>query len=387
MLTASKIQALRPSSRRYRVRDGRCLELEVAPSGLKSWRVRYRFDGKQRLINLGRWPAVSLADARAGRDRVLANLGSGIPPTSQLARYRKNSKAVTFQEFSGRYLREVVADVRKSPRAVQRWLERDLYPALGAKPLASITADDVRELVFARRADGAPQAAVALRDLIKRIFDYAMVCNIVKANPAHAVPRKFIAKARSRDRWLRESELLRFLQQLEAAPIAAPYKIALRLILLTLVRKSELRLARWENVDLQKAEWEIPAEQSKNGKAHIVYLSRQAQECFKKLRRIYPDTAVVLPARNSWSEPISASLLNRALARARGKLAHFTVHDLRRTASTHLAERKYESDVVEKALNHTIKGVRGVYNRAQYAEQRRTMLQEWADALDKLAGL
>lgn len=386
MLTASKIQALRPKPRRYRARDGRCLELEVAPSGLKSWRVRYRFDGKQRIINLGRWPAVSLADARAGRDRVLANLASGIPPTSQLARYRRNSKAVTFQEFSARYVAEVVAKARKSTVAIERWLKRDLCPGLGAKTLDSITADDVRELVFARRDAGAPQAAVALRDLIKRVFDYAMVCNVVKANPAHAVPRKFIARARPRERSLSETELGKFLRQLAVAPISERYRLALRLILLTLVRKSELRLAAWEKVNTAKSEWEIPPELTKNHKAHILYLSRQALECFAALRRLDSAATVVLPIQGSLTEPISASTLNRALARARGKLAHFTVHDLRRTASTHLAERGYESDVVEKSLNHTIKGVRGVYNRAQYAEQRRKMLQEWADVLDGLAG-
>jgi integrase len=382
MLTVAKIRKLQPRDRRFSVTAGCGLELEVLPSGIKSWRLRYRLAGRQNRVNLGRWPGISLAAARAERDRLVGQIKAGIAPASRTGRAR--GKAATFEEFAKRYVREVVAKVRKDVKPVERWLKRDLYQALGKIPLRSVTATDVRELVFAKRDSGSSQAAVALRGLIKRIFDYAIVCGIVQANPAHAVPNKFIARAMARERALSEPEIGLFLRRLAAAPVDERYKIAFRLILLTLVRKSELRLARWEHINFIRGEWEIPPELSKTRKGQIVYLSRQSAECFAALRRISPGTTSVLPMAGSPRQPISPSTLNRALKTARGKMAHFTVHDLRRTAATRLSEMGYESDWIEKCLNHTIKGVRGVYNRAQYSEQRKKMLQEWADAVERL---
>ena len=180
------------------------------------------------------------------------------------------------------------------------------------------------------------------------------------------------------------SEIKVLLQRCDAASVNYRLRLALRLILLTLCRKSELRQARWEHIDLEAATWEIPAEHSKTGKPHIVYLSRQAVDCFRHLRGLSGRAEVVLPARDAITVPIGASILNKQMQRVRWGIAHFTPHDLRRTASTVLNELGYNADWIEKALNHSARGVRGVYNRAQYAEQRRTMLQEWADWLDAL---
>lgn len=382
MLNVAKIRKMAPRAKRYTVADGAGLELEVLPAGIKSWRLRYRLGGRQNRLTLGRWPGVSLAQARAERNRLLGQIKAGIVPASRHGRQR--GKAVTFKQFAQRYVREVAAKVRRDVRSVERYLARELFPALGEMPLRAVTAAQVRPLVFAKRDAGSSQAAVAMRDLVKRIFDYAIVCGVAESNPAHAIPRKFIARTTARDRALSEREIGQFLARLPSASIDERYKIAFRLILLTLVRKSELRLARWEHINFERGEWEIPPEQSKTRKGQIVYLSRQARACFEALRRLNPSAKLVLPMDGSKLVPLSPSTLNRVLATVRGRMAHFTVHDLRRTAATRLSEMGYESDWIEKCLNHTIRGVRGVYNRAQYAEQRRKMLQEWADALDGL---
>jgi integrase len=164
------------------------------------------------------------------------------------------------------------------------------------------------------------------------------------------------------------------------------FKVALRLILLTLVRKSELMLARWEHVDVEKAEWHIPAENSKTGKPHIVYLSPQALALFDELRLLAGASELVLPGRGSLTKPFAHNAINNALKVAlRGQdIPAFTIHDLRRTASTLLHEHGWPADVVEKALNHTIGGVRGVYNRAEYAGQRKEMLGFWGESLERL---
>jgi integrase len=157
------------------------------------------------------------------------------------------------------------------------------------------------------------------------------------------------------------------------------------LILLTLVRKSELMLTQWKDEHVDSAEWHIPEENSKTGKRHIVYLSTQALSLFKRLKVLAGNSQWVLPGRGTVTKPFAHNTLNKALiVSLQGQeIPAFTIHDLRRTASTLLHEKGWPSDVVEKALNHTLGGVRGVYNRAEYADQRKAMLQFWGDYIDE----
>jgi integrase len=185
----------------------------------------------------------------------------------------------------------------------------------------------------------------------------------------------------TRDRALTPEEIGAFLRALDLVECREQTRIALRLILLTLVRKRELLRARWEHLDLTEGVWCIPT--TKNGKPHDVFLSKQALELFNKLKSLSAGSEFVLPHVSRLDQPMGDSTLNELLRRMMDRgvkgLSHFTVHDLRRTASTHLHEAGFNSDVIEKALNHTIAGVRGIYNRATYTEARRVMLQQWAD--------
>ena len=167
--------------------------------------------------------------------------------------------------------------------------------------------------------------------------------------------------------------------------IRRQFKLALNIILLTLVRKSELLHARWEHIDHERAEWLIPESHSKTGKPHVVYMSRQVAELFRELLVLAGDSELVLPGRGSLTKPFAANALNKALEGVNFSIPPFTIHDLRRTGSTILHEQGFSSDVVEKALNHSIGGIRGVYNKAEYADQRRAMLQTWADYISVLS--
>lgn len=249
-----------------------------------------------------------------------------------------------------------------------------------------MTTEDVRALVWRKKDHGHDAAAGALRGLLKRFFDYAETCGVVTSNPVRALPMRHVHKARSRDRALSPDEVRTFVRALYASNLRRQFKAAFHLALLTLCRKSELLHARWTDVDVEAAEWHVPASSSKTGRPHVVYLSRQARELFEELRRLAGGSELVLPGRLSLKRPFAGSSLNVALREAmRGvDIPHFTVHDLRRTAATLLNENGWPSDVIEKALNHTIGGVRGVYNRAEYAEKRREMLQSWADFVDGL---
>jgi integrase len=283
------------------------------------------------------------------------------------------------------YLREMVGRTRKNPEDIRRYLERDVYPQLGTMPMSTVQADHIRDIVFAIRNAGHGQPAVAVRNLIKRLWDYALICGVATVNPAQATPVKFIAVARARSRALSESEISVFLRKLHVAPVRNELKSALRLILLTLTRKSELGLAKWEHINVERGEWEIPAEHSKTGAGQIVYLSQQAVAILERLRPAGRIKGYIFPAVGSdGNTPISQSTLNQALKRVQRGMDHFTVHDLRRTGATRLSELGFQPDWIEKALNHKLRGVRGIYNRAEYAGQRREMLQAWADTLDGL---
>src|ERR1019366_5626606 len=213
----------------------------------------------------------------------------------------------------------------------------------------------------------------------------AVVCGVAQANPAMALPTRFITKVRTRTRVLTPDEIRIYLHTLYRSNIRRQFKLALHLILLTLVRKAELLLAQWKDVDLEVGEWKIPAENSKTDQPHTVYLSRQATKLFQELKTLAGGSVWVMPGRSGLSKPFSHNAMNQAMGGITFEIPPFTIHDLRRTGSTLLHEKGFSSDVIEKALNHQIKGVRGVYNRAEYAEQRRQMLQFWGDFVEALA--
>ena len=298
---------------------------------------------------------------------------------------RHPGSAVTVREFCARYLAEVVARDRKDPAAVARYLERDVMPRLGRLRMDRVSGRHVQSIVFGRRDAGKPASALALRGVVKRLWDYGLVCGVAKENPATSVPRRYVGRLRSRERVLMEDELGRLLRVLAAD--GGRGAMAVELLLLTMVRKGELRLARWSEFDLERGEWAMAGERTKMGRAHVVYLPPRAVELLRALRsRQIPEVEMVLPMGSAWWTPASASWLNARLRlfERRADVPHFTVHDLRRTAATHLTEMGWAPEVVEKALGHALRSVRGVYNRAEFAEKRRAMLEAWAVQLDRL---
>lgn len=384
-LTAKAIAAAQTATKPITLKAGDGLHLHVSLAGTKRWRFRYRLGPRVATVALGIWPEMNLASARAQAQEMRQLIAERRDPVEELRRRRQSADTrVTVADFGARWMREVVERARKEPRDVERILQRDVYPTLGQRPVAMVTAAEVQEIVFARRDAGAPEAAATIRQTLKRLFEYAQVCGLCRENPTTATPLKFITRHHSRERTLSRAEIKVLLQRCEAASVNFRLRLAIRLLLLTLCRKSELRQARWEHIDFAAAIWEIPAEHSKTGMPHIVYLSRQALECFRFLRGLAGRAEVALPARDAITTPIGESILNKQMRRVRWGIAHFTPHDLRRTGSTILHELGYNPDWIEKALNHSAHGIRGVYNRAQYAEQRRQMLQEWADWLDIL---
>jgi integrase len=386
-LTDTAIRALKPKATRYSKTDERGLVLEVFPTGGMLWHYRYRLNGKQERVTLGRYPALSLKLARAERDKRETLVAQGQSPAVQ-KRLAKQGAApdTSVAEFGERFFRDVVAKDRRDLTIPRRYFDKSIVPAIGTKAIRDVTTEDVRAIIWRKKDEGFDAAAGNIRSVLKRLFDYAQTAGLVTTNPVLALPMRHVHKAKARERALSTDEIRTFLKAAFESNIRRQFKIGLHLILLTMVRKSELLLARWEHVDFEQAEWHIPAEHSKTGKPHIVFLSRQAVALFRELHALAGSSELVMPGRGSLTKPFAHNAINTALKTAlQGQdIPAFTIHDLRRTAATLLHENGWPSDVVEKALNHTIGGVRGVYNRAEYAPQRREMLQFWADTIEQL---
>lgn len=403
-LSGFKIKSLKPiPGKRQEVADEHGLYIEVQPSGSKIWRYRYSLHGKREKVTLGPYPEIGIAEARKRRMLYSEMAAKGQSPAKEKQREASaNANADTVRELGELYIREIVNVQFKRPKDTARYFKRDIYPTLGHYKLHEVTPHDVLRMLDAVKARGKKKqarseklghktvraggvhAAKQTRTITKRLFDYAIARQLLTYNPVSVIPRGIIAKLTKRDRALSEEELKNFLRNLIEAKDTASMKIALMLIQLTLARKGELVHAKWEHINFEKAEWRLPT--SKNSEPHLVPLAPQAIQLFKELEKLAGGSEWVLPGRTRL-KPISEHTLNVVwLRREAFGIQNFVIHDMRRTASTLLHEMGYVPDVIEKALNHTIGGIRGVYNVAKYAEQRREMLQHWANYLDDLRG-
>lgn len=386
-LTDAEVKALKPKEKAYTVQDGRGLYLEVSPVGGKSWRVRYQFNGKTEKLTLGKYPDLTIKDARLLRDEALNSAAKGVSPTKQ-KRTAKTllADSMTVREFRDVFMRDVQVKDRKDNTQFIRYLENDIEPFIGGTLLKDVTTEDVRATIWRKKDQGHDAAAHQVRTALKKMFDYAVTKGQMPFNPVYSLPARHVFKPKSRLRYLTPAEVEVFLRAAYNSNIRRQFKLQLHLSLITMVRKSELTKAKWMDVDLDKAEWLITQEQAKTDAQLVIKLPTQAVEMFKELKRLAGGSDYVIPSRSSLDKPFAHNSINEALKRAmKGQdIPVFTIHDLRRTAATLLSENGWPSDVVDKALNHKMKGTRATYIKSELIEQRKEMLQFWADYLDSL---
>ena len=392
MLTDTALKNFKPKSAQYKVADRDGMYVTVSPAGTVTFRYDYRLNGRRETLTIGRYGPDGLSLARA-RERCLEArraVADGRSPSQEKQRQKRRlAEAKTFGEFTVRWAAEArMADSTRSMR--KSILDRDILPVFQNRLLTEITADDLRDLCNKVKGRGAPATAIHVRDIVKQVFGFAILHGEKVANPADDVGPSSIATFVPKDRALSPSEIRIALSQMEYVASYPTIKLGLRLILLTLVRKSELIHATWDEVNFEKALWSIPKERMKASKAHNVYLSQQALDIMIALRTCAGGSRYLIPSRYDADKCMSNATLNRVtqliVERAKANklpLEPFTVHDLRRTGSTILNELGFNSDWIEKCLAHEDgRSSRGVYNKAEYAEQRRHMLQEWADMID-----
>lgn len=392
MLSDTKLRNLKPREKPYKVADRDGLYVVVTPTGTISFRYNYRLNGRQETLVLGRYgtDGITLTEAR---ERLLAAkklVSEGKSPARQKSReMQKIRDAETFGTWAELWLKHY--PMAESTRDMRRSVyERDLKEPFGRLKMTEISHEDLRELCDKIVARGAPATAVHAREVVHMVYRYALDRGHRYENPAELVRPTSIARFEPKDRALSPQEIWLLYQYLERVSTAPTIRLAVKLLLLTMVRKSELTEATWDEVNFTLATWTIPAERMKRKRPHVVYLSRQALDIFVALKTCAGGSRYVLPSRYDPDIPMSKATLNQVTtlawkaAQEDGKpLGRFCVHDLRRTASTLLHEAGYNTDWIEKCLAHEQKGVRAIYNKAEYAEQRRVMLQDWADMIDR----
>ena len=392
MLTDTAVKALKPQRKLYKVSDRDGMYVVVQPSGAIVFRYDYRLNGRRETLTLGRYGPDGLSLARAREKLIDAKraISEGRSPAQEKQHDKRRLKeAKRFGEFGEKWFQE--SRMADSTRAMRRSIyERDILPTFRNRLLSEIAPDDLRMMCGKVKDRGAPATAVHVRDIVKLIFAFAILHGEKVANPADEVGPASIATFVPKDRSLSPAEIRVMLGQLEHVPTLPTIRLGMKLFLLTMVRKSELQDATWDEVDFENAVWSIPKERMKRSKAHNVYLSEQAVDIFVALKTCAGNSRYVLPSRYDADAPMSRATFNRittaVVVRAKKEglpLEPFTVHDLRRTGSTLLNELGFNSDWIEKCLAHEDgRSSRGVYNKAEYEHQRRHMMQEWSNMLD-----
>lgn len=407
MLTDMQLRALKPAEKIYKVADQHGLYAAVTPSGTVSFRYDYRVNDRRETLVIGRYDsllpsrkpreaddlsfgmAVSLAEARLLLAQARREIQQGNSPSrSKVERRVQAVEALTFGKWAEKYFAETT--LAESTRAMRRSVyDRNLAAEFGRLKLEEITPSRLMARCEKIKERGAAAPAVQARDIVLQIYRFVQARGLKVDNPAEAIRPSAIATFKPRDRALTPAEIHVFFSALEQTPTMPTLRLAIKFMLLTLVRKSEFILAVWDEVDFDAAVWTIPKVRMKAARPHNVYLSQQALDILVAFKTCFGASAYLHPGRYETAAPISAATLNRVIDSAVKLIRDdgtdfdpFTVHDLRRTASTLLHEAGFNSDWIKKCLAHEQRGVRAVYNRAEYAEQRRAMLQTWAYMLD-----
>ena len=389
MLQDVKLRNAKAAEKAYKIHDNRGLFIIVTARGGRWWRLKYRFAGKEKTISLGIYPDVSLAQARDRRDEARKLLASGIDPSAERQAQKAALKAdkdlfealsrVWFEKFSAGWAPTHAA-------TVIRRLERDVFPWIGAKPIAEISAVQLLEVLRRVETRGALETAHRIKQIIGQVFRYAIATGKASRDPS-ADLRGALPPVREEHHasLTKPTEVAALMRTINGYQGTFVVKCALRLAPLVFVRPGELRKAEWSEFDLDSAMWRISAERMKMRTEHLVPLSRQAVEILRELHHLTGAARYVFPSVRTTGRAMSENAVLAALRRMGYERDQMTGHGFRTMASTLLHELGWSADAIERQLAHAERdGVRDAYNRAEYLAERRRMMQAWADYLEQL---
>jgi len=386
-LTELAIKALKPKAKLYRVADSEGLCLEVTPAGGKLWRWRYYYHKRAQMLALGKYPSVSLSEARRQRDKARDLLKAGKHPSRErkaLKLRAMSEGANTFESVARRWFEQ--RDGRLNQKYHKQNLERMqqlVFPVIGVLPISEITIPDVVAVIEKIAARGTLETAKRMKQLIGQIFRYAAQRGLCLHNPAADLRSILPPTEQAHHACIPIAELPELLQRIDARE-ADLSKYAMQMLALTFVRTGELIGAKWEEIDWDRQQWHIPKERMKMKRPHMVPLSKQALEVLKALHALTGHKTHVFYSAASKSKHISNGTALMALRRM-GYQGRMTGHGFRTLASTILNEKGYAPDVIERQLAHEdADKIRAAYNRAEYMLERTKMMQDYADMLEAM---
>lgn len=388
-LTDSVIKAAKPKDKDYPLTDGHGLVLLVKSSGAKWWRYRYRFNGTAKMLSIGVYPSVTLKQARNQQEHFKELQAQGIDP-SEDRKDQKRQQAMaalnSFESIARLWWNHWKHDKteRHAGYTIRR-MEADIFPVIGHKPVNEVTAAQFIAMVRKVESRGALDIAKRILTMCGQVMRYAVAHGLAERNPAADIKPSDVLKPAKKTNYARLSEkelpeLLRNIDNYDGQPLT---RFALKFMILTFVRTGELIGARWDEIDLVKKEWRIPAERMKMRTPHIVPLSMQAIAIIEEIQKLALDNELLFPSEKRNGKSMSNNTILYALYRL-GYHSRMTGHGFRSVASTILHEQGYNHDHIELQLAHAPRNaVSAAYNHALYLEPRASMMQQWADYLDK----
>lgn len=385
-----QIRNLRPKAAIFQCTDDRGLYLEVHPNGSKLWRYKYRHAGKQKRLALGRYPEISLADARRRRDDAKKKLECGDDPLMD----RKREKLVaafkaahSFGDIAKEYIDKMVAEGRADTTTGKaNWLLEQLEP-ITTYPIADLKPLDILSALKRIEAKGKHETARRCRSFASRVFRYAVATGRGDADPTALLRGALVTPTVTHHAAMIDPKQVgELLCAIDGYSGNAITRLAVQITPHVMARPGELRMAEWSEFDLDGAVWKIPAERMKMRRPHEVPLSRQVIAHLKELHVLTGPDGFVFPAFHTSKRPMSENTVNQAFRRMGFGQGEITAHGLRTTASTLLNESgKWSADAIERSLAHADpNGIRGIYNRGRYWDERVEMHQWWSDYLDEL---
>jgi len=388
-LTNTEVLRSKPTDKPYKLADGGGLFLLVTPTGGKLWRYKYRFEGKGKLMALGTFPEISLADARERHVVARKALSNGQDPMGE-RKAEKTAQFVqtehTFEKIAERWFEHWRCD--KSLQHVETTksrLKKNLYPVLGSRQIDEIMPTDIVQLVMGVEERGASDMAKRMLNITGQIFRYAVAHGIASRNPVAEFRPSDILKPTRKQNMARvdAKELPTLLKAIEVYSGSHITRLAMKLMALTFVRTSELIGARWEEFDFKAKRWNIPASRMKMNTPHFVPLASQTIEILELLTTLTGSNEFLFPGEQNPKKPMSNMTILMALRRM-GYKGRMTGHGFRGIASTILHEQGFNHDYIELQLAHAPRNaVSAAYNHALYLEPRAKMMQKWADYLEK----
>jgi len=389
MLTYIETNAAKPAAKPYLLRDSQNLYLQVRPNGSKLWRMNYRFLDKQKTLHLGKWPTVSLAEARARRDKAKEQIAAGFDPAVERKRARiaaKYAAANTFELVAKEWLVKCERDGLASVTIDKiRWLLEKAYPLIGSLPISQITPHEALAVLRKIEATGAYESARRMRSVLSRVFRYGVatvrcdkdVAADLRGAIATPKPKHFAAITKPSE----VGALLRAIDTPDRLPVR---RMAMRLSPHVLLRPGELRQAQWCDIDLEEMVWSIPAERMKMRRPHRVPLSRQVVALLEELHALTGPWPHMFSCNIRPRNMMSENVVNQGLRRLGYTSDQMTAHGFRAMAATLLNEMgQWNPDAIERQLAHVdTNQVRRAYARGEYWDERVEMMQHWSDYLD-----